>query len=195
MRQFGAASAGFAEVLVLVQIRHAFTAKRSYARTNAVGPVDQTRDAARRSPNVLMSDITNGGATPLLEKTLAFTAARQKMLATNIANITTPGYRAKQLDADAFQKALRDASQKRRVTGGSLELSGSKEFRTDSSGLLNVTPSEEPAENLLFQDGTNARIERQMALLAENAMVNQAAAELLKGSFHGIEKAIRGRAV
>lgn len=144
---------------------------------------------------MLLSEITNGRAAPLLEKTLAFTAARQKMLATNIANITTPGYRTKNLDAAAFQRALRDAAEKRRGWDDPLDLSGSKEFRTDSAGLLEVSPSEEPAENLLFQDGTNARIERQMALLAENAMINQAAAELLKGSFQGLERAIRGRAI
>ncbi len=67
------------------------------------------------------------------------------------------------------------------------------EFRLDDSGFLKLTPSREPAENLLFQDGTNARIERQMAMLAENAMMNQFAAETLKGYFEGTAKAIRGR--
>ena len=142
---------------------------------------------------MLMNDIVSGGVTPLIEKTMAFAGARHKMLATNIANITTPGYRAKQLDVKSFQSALREASGKR--GDGDLKLGSSKEFRVDSGGLLEVTPSEEPPENLLFQDGTNARIEKQMAMLAENTMVNQAASELLKSQFSDMERAIRGRAI
>jgi len=144
---------------------------------------------------VFVSEVTQGGRVPLLEKTLAFAEARNRVLAINIANITTPGYRAKQLDAAAFQAALREAAQKRRSDGGRFELPSTKEFREDAQGLLAVTPSEEPPENLLFQDGTNARIERQMAQLAENTMTNQAAAELLKVSFNELEKAIRGRVI
>ncbi|HKQ48357.1 MAG TPA: flagellar basal body rod protein FlgB [Phycisphaerae bacterium] len=138
-------------------------------------------------------NLTDSGPIPLLEKTLAFAEARQRMLATNIANITTPGYRAMQLDEGAFQGALAEAAKKREETGGAFELEATREFRVDRQGLLGVTPSENPAENLLFQDGTNASIERQMAQLAENAMLNQVSAELLKGYFDGLAKAIRGR--
>ena len=142
---------------------------------------------------MFVSDITNVGAIPILEKTLAFTEAHNRMIATNIANITTPGYRTKQLDVSAFQSALREASAKRADHGGAFQLPSSGQFRTDDVGRLHVSPSEEPAENLLFQDGTNARIERQMALLAENTMMNQVAAEQLKGYYNGLGKAIRGR--
>ena len=140
-----------------------------------------------------VSNLTNGGPIPLLEKTLAFAEARQRMLATNIANLTTPGYRAKQLDEGAFQSALAEAAKKREERGGAFKLEATREFRVDEQGLLELTPSENPAENLLFQDGTNASIERQMAQLAENAMLNQVSAELLKGYFDGLSKAIRGR--
>lgn len=144
---------------------------------------------------MFLTDVTSSGATPMLEKTLAFVEARNRVLATNIANITTPGYRTKQVDVSAFQAALREASDRREKIGGEFELGRGKEFGVDDSGALRVIPSEEPAENLLFHDGTNARIERQMAMLAENTMMGQITTEMLKGYFGGIEKAIRGRAV
>ena len=144
---------------------------------------------------MFLSDITSGGAMPMLEKTLAFNEARQKMLATNIANITTPGYRAKQLDVGAFQSALREASLRRKQTGEPFRLKDSEHFHVGAGGLLNVTPGEEPVENLLFKDGTNASIERQMSQLAETAMTHQVSTELLKGYFDGLQKAIRGRAI
>lgn len=136
----------------------------------------------------------SGGNIPLLEKSLAFMQARHRMLATNIANVTTPGYRAKQLDVGAFQSALKDAVARQKA-GEGFELASGGEFSTASDGRLRVSPSEEPPENLLFHDGTNARIERQMAELAENTMMNQAATELLRMEFGRLERAIRGRAI
>jgi len=141
---------------------------------------------------VFVQDITTGGAFPMLEKSLAFTEARQRMLAGNIANITTPGFRTKQLDVALFQRALREASDRRASGGGAFKLERTNQFDVDAAGMLRVTPGESPVENLLFQDGTNASIERQMVQLAENAMMSQVAAELLKGYFDGMAKAIRG---
>ncbi len=142
---------------------------------------------------MFLTSVTSGGAFPMLEKVLAFTESRNKMLAENIANITTPGYRAKQLDVGSFQSALLEASEKRSTRDGRFELRSNEQFRTDELGHLDVTPTHEPAENLLFHDGTNARIELEMSNLAENAMANQTANELLKNYFDGVQKAIRGR--
>jgi len=142
---------------------------------------------------VFLQSVTSGGPFPMLEKTLAFTESRNRVLAENIANITTPGYRAKRLDIGKFQAALRDATDRRAESGGTWSLEATDEFRTDALGHLETTPSREPVENLLFHDGTNARIERQMADLAENTMMHQAATELLKNYYNGMRKAIRGR--
>jgi len=142
---------------------------------------------------MLVSDITSGGAFPMLEKMLAFTEARNRMVAENIANVTTPGYQAKQLDMGGFQAALKAAAQRQAEQKGAFRMEETRQFRQDDLGLLHVTPTREPVENLLFHDGTNARIERQMALLAENTMINQIATELLKGYYDGTVKAIRGR--
>ncbi len=142
---------------------------------------------------MFLSDVTSGGAFPMLEKTLAFSQARNNVLAENIANVTTPGYRAKQLDVGSFQAALKEASEKRDANDGRFELSNTSEVRTNELGHLQVSPSHEPVENLLFHDGTNARVEHLMSDLAENTMMYQASAELLKGYYDGIGKAIRGR--
>lgn len=144
---------------------------------------------------MFLDDVSNAGALPMLEKVLAFTEARNKMLAENIANATTPGYRAKQLDVGGFQSALREAFDKRAAKGGRLEVRSGEQVATDAAGRLMVNPTREPAENLLFHDGTNARIEREMANLAENAMMHQAATELTKVYFDGLKKAISGRVV
>ena len=142
---------------------------------------------------MFLTAITGGGAFPMLEKTLAFAEARNRMLANNIANIDTPGFRAGQLDVSAFQAALREASARRERPGDRFKLDESREIRTNELGHLETSPSLEPVDNLLFHDGTNARIERQMADLAENTMMHQVSTELLKGYYDGMGKAIRGR--
>ncbi len=141
---------------------------------------------------MFLQDVTSGGAFPMLQKTIAFAESRNRVLAENIANVTTPGYRAKQLNVDSFQSALAEASANRK-DGGKFELPETNEVKLDGNGHLRVQPSYVPTQNQLFHDGTNASIERQMAELAENTMTHQAASELLKGYFDGVSKAIRGR--
>jgi len=143
---------------------------------------------------LFLSDVTNTTPIGLLEKTLAFTEARNKMLATNIANATTPEYRTKQLDHAAFQAELKAAAERRAGTTDRIRIASSEQFEEDDAGFLRVKPTEEPPENLLFHDGTNARIENQMSQLAENTLMNKVATELLRNQFEVLAKSIRGRA-
>ncbi len=143
---------------------------------------------------MFLSQLTDHGATPALVKGLAFNEARLSMIAENIANSETPGYRAKQLDVRAFQAALRDALDTHRdAPSAPFAVRSGKEVRTDPQGYLRVTPSLKPVENVLFHDGTNLSLERQMADLAETGMAHQMFTTLLRGNFDGVRKAIRGR--
>ena len=143
---------------------------------------------------MFIANITERGATPALVKTLAFNRARFTMIAENVANLETPGYRAKQLDTKAFQAALCQALERRAGDPGKpFVVTSGREVSTDPHGFLEVTPSDKPVENILFHDGTNLSIERQMAALAETEMMHQIATTLLRGRFAGLQKAIRGR--
>ena len=142
---------------------------------------------------VFLSNVTDGGSTPALVKTLVFNEARLKMIAENVANLQTPGYRAKQLDPKAFQRALGEAM----VTRGEdsqrpLVVKSGREVTTDARGNLHVTPTEKPVENVLFHDGTNLSIEREMADLAETGLTHELATALFRGQMAELRKAIRG---
>ncbi len=142
---------------------------------------------------MILNNLTNRGATPVLVNTLAFAEARHRMLAQNIANWHTPGYKTKQLDVGAFQKALRGALEKKGPDPSKpFVLDGTRQFRTGSGGRLEVSPTTEPGQNLLFHDRTNASIERMMSDLAQNGMTYQAASTILSGYYNGLRKAIRG---
>lgn len=142
---------------------------------------------------MFFSTITEVGATPALEKTLVFNHARLGMIAENVANMHTPGYRAKHLDVKAFQGALREALDARGMDlSKPLIVNAGSEIRTDRFGHMRVTPSVEPVEHALFHDGTNFSIEREMADLAETGMANQITVRLLRGRYAGLRAAIRG---
>jgi flagellar basal-body rod protein FlgB len=142
---------------------------------------------------MFISNLTDRGAGPALINTLVFNQARLKVIAENVANANTPGYRAKSLDPRSFQTALRKALDDR---GGDpnkpFVINDTGQVKTDGSGSLRVTASETPVGNVLFHDGTNMSIEREMAELAETGMTQELASTLLRGRFDGLRKAIRG---
>ena len=142
---------------------------------------------------MFFENLLNRGATPGLVATLSYTGARHRMIAENIANMETPGYKARQLDAKAFQRTLGEAFDRRARDPRKPFVIKGREVRTDAAGSLKVTPSFKPADNVLFHDGTNLSLEREMADLAENAMMHQMTAELLRGRIDGLRKAIRGK--
>lgn len=142
---------------------------------------------------MFLSTLTEQGAGPALEKTMAFQEARLKMIAENIANAQTPGYRARQLDVPGFQRSLRQALDERQSLADPFVVRSGSEVLTDDRGNLVVAPSQSPVENVLFHDDTNHSIERQMSDLAQAGLWSELAARLLQTRNDRISSAIRGR--
>lgn len=140
---------------------------------------------------MFLSAVTDRGAVPALLKTLVFNQAKLRMIADNIANINTPNYRAKQLDGKAFQQALRKALDARGDDPDTpFVVKSGREVRTDRDGYLQVTPTEHQVQNVLFHDGTNLSIEREMAELARTGMTHELASTLLRHSLDRLRKVI-----
>ena len=59
----------------------------------------------------MLDQILNSNSLPLLEKMAAFSERRQEVLAGNIANIDTPGYKMRDLPVAEFRQALQEAVQ------------------------------------------------------------------------------------
>lgn len=142
---------------------------------------------------MFISTITEGNIPNALINTMAFAEARLGVIANNVANASTPGYRAEQLDVRAFQASLRRAIDAR---GGDRSrpfgIHGNRQAKTGEGGFLTVNAEPRPVDNVLFHDGTNISIESEMADLAETGMAHGLAATLLRERFDGLRKAIRG---
>ena len=135
----------------------------------------------------------NRRAMPALAAAMSFAHARHGVIAENIANMSTPGYKAKRLDMDGFQRALGRALVRHGDDPNKPFTIESKQARSDGRGHLTVNPSVKPGRNLVFHDGTNLSIEREMSDLAANAMWHEMTTTLLRGRFEALHKAIRGR--
>ena len=143
----------------------------------------------------MIDGVTNADAIPVLERMVQFAGQRHRLIVNNIANFSTPGYRAMDVSVDAFQAQLGEAVDARRenhgARGGELELRDSRMVEFNSTG---ITLHPEPiANNILFHDRNDRNLERTMQDLAENFMTFRVAADLLRGRMALLNTAIRER--
>ena len=144
----------------------------------------------------MIDGVTNADALPVLERVLQFAGQRHRIIANNIANISTPGYRAMDVSVDAFQDQLAEAIDQRRDRAGqpggiTLQLRSTPEVRVSRDQLL-LSPSP-IGSNLLFHDGNDRDLERTMQSMVENFMTFRFAAEVLRSRYDLINTAIRER--
>src|SRR5690242_14073420 len=122
----------------------------------------------------------NQDSTPVLEKMLQFTADRQKLIAENIVNISTPGYRQKDLSLEKFQSMMQERIEQR------------DEHPLGDTSFDDVEPEvEEPDRGMLFHDGANRSTEQLMSDQAKNALMHNVAVELLRKQFQTLELALK----
>lgn len=100
------------------------------------------------------------------------TALRQKVLSNNLANANTPGYIRKDVE---FSEALADA-----IDGGI------KDIRKSQAEV--VIDDDAPVDNR----GNSVSLQKEMAEIAQNALLYDFAAEMTGQKFNLLRKAITG---
>jgi len=128
-----------------------------------------------------MHSMTSTAMTEALSRFLDVDVARYKLVATNLANIDTPGYQTRDLD---FRTELRRAS---------AEASGVEPTGNDQGHLSTASfqPVARRVHGLIERpDGNNVSVERESLLLAEAQMKFNLGIQLLKDQFHTISLAI-----
>jgi flagellar basal-body rod protein FlgB len=100
-----------------------------------------------------------------LEQYMTLLSTRQKVVASNIANADTPGYKTQDID---FQSELQSA------------MTGLPAAKVEVAGLR------------VKNDGNNVNLDRESRLLAENAMRFNVATNLLRSQLKLVRTAIDG---
>jgi flagellar basal-body rod protein FlgB len=131
---------------------------------------------------MFLDRLLNQGSAPVLERLLDFTAQRHRLIADNVANISTPGYRQKDLSLDAFQGMLRDRIEQR------------DDAAPGSVGFEDIDSEVREAEHgVLFHDGQTRSMEQLMTDQAKNALMHNLAIELLRKQFQAMELALKDK--
>ncbi|MCC7408569.1 MAG: hypothetical protein IT442_10895 [Phycisphaeraceae bacterium] len=144
----------------------------------------------------MIADIFQSGSMPVLQKLVQFTEARQKLLAHDVANLTTPYFKPMDVDPKAFQKQLGEAIDRRRQSGnpsaGPLDVRDSNQVQFDEQGGLTLRPTA-TNQGILFHDQNNRDLERIMQGVAENQMAHRVALDLLASRYGQLATAISER--
>jgi flagellar basal-body rod protein FlgB len=120
--------------------------------------------------------------SPTLESlrlTMDDAAIRQQAIASNIANVNTPGYQRVDV-SDNFQQAYTDALSK---------LSEGESVDDMPEATIQTASVQGPART----DGNTVQLEDEMVGLAQNSARYEFAGQMLAQNFHGIKYAITGQ--
>ena len=111
-------------------------------------------------------------------------AQRAEVIASNIANADTPGYKAKGMD---FQKALAQASQKQQM---GMSRTNTKHFdvRTELNNNVDFRIPDQPDTG----DGNTVDVQVERNLYLENSLEYQAGVQFLNGKIKALQKVISG---
>ena len=135
----------------------------------------------------MIGRLFENSSLPVLQEVVGFTQARHGVLAGNIANVHTPGYRSRDLSVESFQEALKKAI-------------AAEELGDVSSPGHPITPREsaqsevkQAMTNILYHDDTNIDIEQQVVEISKNQFMHNLAVTLMTNQFQLLQTAINER--
>ena len=123
---------------------------------------------------------------PVLQEVVEFTEARHSVLAGNIANLDTPGYRTRDLSVETFQDRLREAIEARQERSESIS-PGILSTPADSA-LRQVSDS---TESILYHDESNVGVEQQVLEISKNQFMHNMAVTIMSHQFRLLQAAVR----
>ncbi len=136
----------------------------------------------------MFANLFDSTTIPVLQQVVNFSQARHTVLAGNIANMDTPGYKVRDISVEDFQSRLQQAITQRRQPPQSVET-----LSPGEEGLTRAEPLAEVAKNsktILHHDQNNVGIEHQVTEMVKNQMQHNLALALMVKQFHLLETAI-----
>ena len=132
----------------------------------------------------MIDQLFSGGTYQAVKHQLDLTAQRHEVLAGNIANVETPGYRRLDLDASStadFQSQLSHAAR----TGDFSQVPASS---TGHAARVSV----DPAARSTRQDGNNVEIDQELLAMSQNTTEYGVMTEFASNSLKQLKMAITG---
>ena len=143
----------------------------------------------------MLPSLFDSSTVPVLEQVVSFTQARHGVLAGNIANIDTPGYKTRDISPEKFQERLQAAIQYRHRAAQSptYAINAKLAGRPPVTGHDGMNEVRESAKSILYHDDSNVSIEQQVAEISKNQAQHNLAISLMTAQFRLLRAAITER--
>ena len=124
----------------------------------------------------------------LLEKSLDLRSLNQRVLASNIANLDTPNYKAVELEVAEEMNRKKES-----IPGLSLVRTHVNHLPIKHQAMNSIKLKTAKAPDFSLRgDGNTVDIDRTMGRLAKNSLLFNAATQLITSKFKGLKNAMKG---
>jgi flagellar basal-body rod protein FlgB len=143
----------------------------------------------------MLDSMFSRGSIGALESRMAFAGQRHRVIAGNIANVDTVGYKTLDVPVADFERSLAKAFAAHRTsTTGAFELPSSGRVRSGPDGLR-LRTQEAADAGILKHIENNVDLDIEMAKMVKNQSLHSTAAALLAQQFGLLRSAIMERVV
>lgn len=135
--------------------------------------------------DIIQNTVFAKSGVPMLEKYLELASVKHKLISGNIANISTPGYKSKDIDFHGELKKAIGQKSGLKMTATHPNHIQPGQSSNDNPKIITDDSSESNGIN-------NVNIDKEMAGLAQNQITYGLGARMLSLKFQGLKKAIQG---
>ena len=148
----------------------------------------------------MLPSIFQSSTIPVLEQVVNFTEARHGVLAGNVANLDTPGYKTRDLSPALFQQRLKEAIETKNEPvsptslGDVADLSpGSMPVRQETRQIAAFDKVKDSMKSILRHDGDDVSMETQVNEMMKNQQQHNLAINIMSAQFRLLRAAITER--
>jgi len=137
----------------------------------------------------MLSSMFQSTTIPMLQEVVGFAQARHNVLAGNIANLDTPGYKVRDLSQEEFQERLQSVIDQRR--NPPIHRSPGEMMEEPASTFAEASKN---PRTILYHDKSNVGIEYQVTEMVKNQMQHNLALSIMRSQFQLLQAAVSERA-
>jgi flagellar basal-body rod protein FlgB len=146
----------------------------------------------------MLPSMLSNGVSSALEETIAFAERRHSILAGNLANMDTPGYKTRDLSVSDFQESLQQMLVAERAPPSPLSPGEAVPHSPGGKGSPSIAREQaiqevrDASTQILYHDGSNDNLETQITEIAKNQTMHSTAIAILKSQYRTLQMAISG---
>ena len=147
----------------------------------------------------MLSSLFSSTSIPVLEQVVNFTEARHGVLAGNIANLDTPGYKSRDLSPELFQQRLQSAVEARHAplsptyNSSTLGMTSSASRHGEAAQPTALEQLDQSLSSMLRHDEGDVSMETQINQIVKNQQQHNLAIHIMSAQFRLLRAAITER--